>query len=193
MARRHGFFGGGATPLVINRHMDIAIVVAMAKNRVIGKGGYIPWDLPADRARFKELTLGHLVLMGRRTYESIGRPLPDRTNVVLTRNPNYVCEGCMVMHSIAEVLARFRDQKIFVIGGAEVFAQFLPLASELHVTLIDQEFVGDVHFPEIDPAVWVETGRKQGQRDEQNPYDHLFLVYERRRSQPFVDKWQQRG
>jgi dihydrofolate reductase len=173
--------------------MDIAIVVAMAKNRVIGKGGRIPWDLPADRARFKKLTLGHPVLMGRRTYESIGRPLPDRTNVVLTRNPDYVCEGCVVMHSIAQVLARFRAQRIFVIGGAEVFAQFLPLASELHVTLLDQEFAGDVYFPEIDPAVWVETRREQGQRDEQNPYDHVFLVYECRRGQPFVDKWQQRG
>lgn len=164
--------------------MKVSIVVATDRKGHIGWRGRIPWDLPADRRRFRQLTMGHVIVMGRKTFESIGRPLEDRINVVLTRDRNYQASGCTVLHSPEEVIMRFRGRKIFVIGGEEIFRAFLPLTGRIYLTLIDHDFPGDTRFPPIDPSLWVEGKRKEGKIDRENPYPHCFITYRRRISQP---------
>lgn len=159
----------------------ISVIVAMSKNRVIGKDNQLPWHLPADLKFFKETTMGHAILMGRKTHEAIGRPLPGRENVILTRQKDYHPEGCTVIHSVEEALERYQDQSIFVIGGAEIIKQFLPVVDRLYLTLIDQEFEGDVFLPEFREEEWEEVSRVQGITDEKNPYSYYFLVYDRNR------------
>jgi dihydrofolate reductase len=140
-----------------------ALVAALARNRVIGAGNRLPWRLPADLARFKRLTMGAPVIMGRKTRESIGRPLPGRRNIVVTRAPAAAWEGCLVAHSLEEALALARDAaEAFVIGGAELYAQALPRAERLYLTLIDADCPGDAWFPEFDPAAWREVAREPG-------------------------------
>jgi len=165
----------------LNKKMDISIIVSMDKNKVIGKGSRIPWMLPADREYFKKVTMGHVVLMGRKTYESIGKPLDKRINVIMTRNVDYFPKGCIVVHSAEEVLVKFKNRKLFVIGGGEIYKQFLPFANRLYVTLIDHEFEGDTYFSEIDSRVWIEAYKKQGIRNKENPYNYYFIIYERKR------------
>jgi dihydrofolate reductase len=138
-----------------------ALVAALARNRVIGAGNRLPWRLPADLARFKRLTMGAPVIMGRKTRESIGRPLPGRRNIVVTRASGAAWEGCLVAHSLEEALALARDAaEAFVIGGAELYAQALPHAERLHLTLIEAAYAGDAWFPEFDPAAWREVARE---------------------------------
>lgn len=163
------------------RRPRVFIVAAVARNGVIGRGGRLPWDLPEDRARFRKLTWGHVVVMGRRTYASIGGPLPGRTNVVLSRDPAFVAPGCLVVRSIDEVLARFPGQDVYVIGGAEVYRAFLPLADRLYLTRIDADCEGDVCFPQVDLREWREVSRDEGSADGGGRYPHAFLVYERGR------------
>ena len=162
--------------------MNISIIASMDKNRVIGKDNRIPWVLPADREYFKRVTSGNIVLMGRKTYESIGKPLSQRTNVIMTRNRDYQVEGCIITHSIEEVLARFKNRKIFVIGGGEIYKQFLPFANRLYITLLDHEFEGDTYFPEIDQKDWIKTFKQQGIKNLENPYIYYFMIYERKRN-----------
>jgi dihydrofolate reductase len=157
----------------------ITLIAAVAKNRVIGRDNKLPWRLPADLAFFKKTTMGHPVVMGRKTFESIGKPLPGRTNIVLTRQPDYEAAGCVVVRSIEEVLERFGDADLFVIGGREIYELFLPYAHRLLITMLDHEFEGDAFFPEIDPAVWKETARVPGVTDEKNPYSYSFVTFER--------------
>jgi len=160
--------------------MPIVLIAAVARNGVIGRGGRLPWRMPADLARFKRLTLGHTVLMGRRTWESLGRPLRGRRNVVLTRDASFAEPGCEVVHSVEEgrALADGGDE-LFVIGGASVYAAFLPFADRLLVTHIDADVPGDAVFPPIDPRAWRLVEETPGSVDAANPLPHRFVEYER--------------
>jgi dihydrofolate reductase len=141
--------------------MVISLIAALARNRVIGWQGDIPWDLPADRRKFRELTMGHPLIMGRRTYESIGRPLPGRATIVLTRQAGYLAPGCRVAHSLAEALALVADaDEVFICGGEEIYRQALPLAERLYLTLVEAEPVGDAWFPELAAGEFAETWRE---------------------------------
>jgi dihydrofolate reductase len=143
--------------------MLISLVAALARRRVIGIGNQLPWRLPEDLQRFKRLTLGAPVIMGRKTHESIGRPLPGRRNTVVTRQPQAAWQGCSVAHSLDEALALAADApEAFVIGGAELYAQALPRADRLYLTFIDADCDGDAFFPEFDPLAWREIEREPG-------------------------------
>src|SRR3990167_10858678 len=127
----------------------VSIIVAVAgEKRVIGKKGSLPWYIPQELKRFKEITMGHPIIMGRKTHESIGRVLPGRTNIIITREPNYQAEGCIVVHSLEEALRQVQDEEVFVIGGGEIYKQALPLADKLYLTYIDKEIEGDTFFPD---------------------------------------------
>ena len=143
----------------------LALVVAHAHDRVIGREGGMPWHFSEDLRHFKRLTRGHAVLMGRKTYESIGRPLPDRRNLVISRQPGYAAEGCEVFPSFEAALAAARetDPLPFVIGGAAIYSLALPRATRLYVTEIDEAIEGDTRFPAYDPAAWVEIDRIAGE------------------------------
>lgn len=153
----------------------ISLVAAMAGNRVIGAGNRLPWHLPADLQRFKRLTMGAPVIMGRKTHESIGRALPGRRNIVVTRRPGASWDGCEVAGSLDAALAAARDApEVFVIGGAELYAAVLPRADRLYLTLIDADYPGDTLFPEFDAADWRETAREPGD-------GFAFVTFERAR------------
>lgn len=157
----------------------ISLIWAMDINRVIGRNNRLPWRLPADLAYFKRLTTGHTVVMGRKTYESIGRPLPNRHNVIVTRNPAFKADGCTIVHSLEEAWRAAGEDEVFVIGGAGLFAHALPAADKLYLTQIHHAFEGDVFFPEIPYDEWRLVSREPGVKDDRNPYDYEFLVYER--------------
>ncbi|HET7578633.1 MAG TPA: dihydrofolate reductase [Bacillales bacterium] len=159
----------------------ISFLLAMGKNRVIGKDNGMPWHLPADLAFFKKKTMGHMIVMGRKTHESIGKALPGRRNVVVTRDTNYEAEGCIVVHSVDEARELFgNDEEVFVIGGTKLFNAFFSYADRLYVTYINEEFDGDTFFPEIDDMKWKRTSVEQGVRNEKNPYDYSFITYDRK-------------
>jgi dihydrofolate reductase len=134
----------------------VVMVAAVARNRVIGNGPDIPWRIPDEQAEFKRLTMGHVLLMGRTTYESIGRPLPGRSTIVLTRDPAWSADGVLVAHSLTDALARaaLLPGDVIVAGGAQVYAEAMPMASEQILSEIPLEPEGDAFYPEIDPAVW---------------------------------------
>lgn len=160
--------------------MRLSIVAAMDRNRLIGADDRLPWRLPADLAHFKRLTLGKPVLMGRRTHESIGRPLPERHNIVVTRDPGFRADGCTVVHSIeAGLAAAAAASEVMVIGGASVYAQCLARASRMYLTRIDAEFEGDTFFPAWNPSEWREVERRAFEPDERNAYPYRFEVLER--------------
>ena len=143
----------------------ITILAAVARNGVIGVDGGLPWHLPDELRLFKELTLGHVLVMGRRTYESVGRPLPGRTTVVVTRRPDWEPEGALRAGSVEEalVMAREIDDEVFVVGGAQVYAEALPATDRLALTFVDAEPEGDTVFPEVDWSKWREVARREGQ------------------------------
>lgn len=155
----------------------------MAHNRVIGRDNAIPWRLPAEMKWFKSATMGKPILMGRRTYESIGRPLPGRHNIVLTGSRDYTAEGCTVVHSIEEAITVAGDQELMVIGGAYLYAQMLPRADCLYLTYISAEIEGDTYFPDFSQADWVVTREKFFPAGEKNPYDYRIVIMKRRESQ----------
>lgn len=158
----------------------ISIIAALARNGVIGIENRLPWRLPEDLAHFKALTLGHPILMGRKTFESLGRPLPGRTNIVITRNPGYCKDGCRVAGSVPAAIALCKDaDEIFFIGGAELYAQVIPLADRLYLTEVDIETGGDAWFPEYDKRAFREISREShtGGKGDMLPFD--FVVYER--------------
>jgi dihydrofolate reductase len=162
--------------------MRIAFVVAYARGRVIGKDNALPWDMPADRRRMRQLTMGKPLIMGRRTYESIGRPLEGRTSIVLTRDPAFHAVGVKVARSPDEALVLAGDvDEVIVFGGTDIFRQFLPRADRLYVTEIDADIAGDRTFPEIDPREWREVERTELPADERNPHPYRFLTLDRRR------------
>lgn len=158
----------------------VSIIAAMAHQRVIGLHNRLPWRLPADLSHFRRTTLGHAVIMGRKNYESIGKPLHQRLNIVLSSDPGYRAPGCRVVSSLAEALdAAGDDPEIFIIGGALVYAQALPLAARMYLTLIDGEFAGDTWFPEYDEREWCEIVRTEHAPDADNPYRLSFLTLQR--------------
>lgn len=159
----------------------ISIIVAMDENKLIGQKNDLPWRIPADLAYFKKTTLGHPVLMGRKTFESIGKPLPGRENIVLTRNEQFTNEGVTVIHSLDDVLTSeaYADQNLFIIGGAEIFKEFLHIADKLYVTKIHDTFEGDTYFPEFKEEMYKIVYREKGPKDEKNPYDYEFLIFEK--------------
>lgn len=158
----------------------LCLIVALAANRVIGKNNALPWHLPQDLQRFKALTMGHPVVMGRKTHESIGRPLPGRRNLVITRNRDYRAPGCDVVHSLDEAIAACRGaREIFIIGGAELYRESLARAHCLELTEIRAEFEGDAMFPEFSRAQWRETAREIHHNEAGIPFRYDFARYER--------------
>lgn len=166
--------------------MHIALIWAMARNGVIGRDNKLPWYLPEDLKYFKRVTTGKPVIMGRKTYDSIGRPLPNRTNIVVTRDANLTLEGVKVVTSLDDALDIARAEsvisdvdEVIVMGGAEIYAQALPHADRLYVTLVHAEVEGDAVFPPIDLGAYQELAREDFNAEGPNPYDYSFVVYER--------------
>ena len=158
----------------------IALIAAMAENRIIGRENRLPWRLPADLRRFKSLTMGKPVIMGRKTYESIGKPLPGRSNIVVTRDPDYRAPGCQVVHSLEQALeAGAGHAEVMVIGGAELYRQALGRAQRMYLTLVRAEVEGDTLFPDIEPQQWRELERESHRADEKNQYDYDFVTLQR--------------
>ena len=159
----------------------ISLLVAMDKNRLIGKDNDLPWRLPADLAYFKRVTMGHPIVMGRKTYESIGRPLPGRENIIITRNTDFVAPGCKIIYTIEDILKlEAEDKEVFVIGGSEIFNEILSSANKLYITLIEDCFEGDTYFPEVRTEEWQLISEEKGIKDDKNPYDYYFQVFERK-------------
>jgi dihydrofolate reductase len=163
--------------------MLISMIAAMDENRLIGNGPDIPWQMPADRRHFRDMTLGKPVVIGRKTFETLKRPLGKRHNIILTRNTTYkVPKGCSVAHSVADVLELCKEtEELMICGGAPIYKAFLPHANRLYLTQIHATFEGDVYFPEFDITAWEEVKRIDGEPDEKNPYPYSFLFLERRR------------
>jgi len=161
--------------------MTISLIAAIGKNNELGKGNNLLWKMPADMEYFKKTTSGHPVIMGRKTFESIGKPLTNRQNIVITRDKTYIRDGVSVIHSLEEALEQSRDkQEIFIIGGAEIYKQTMPIADKLYITHIEAEDKNaDTFFPEIIPIVWNEISHEEYKKDKKNPFDYIFSVYER--------------
>jgi len=162
--------------------MRLSIIVAMAENGVIGREGGLPWRLSDDLRNFKELTMGHTVVMGRRTWESIGRPLPGRQMVVVSRQPDYQASGCQVVTSLddaLEIAQQVDDDEVFVIGGAEIYRLALPRVERFYLTRVHADVEGDARFPALDLVAWRLIESKQHDADEKNEYPFSLEVYER--------------
>ena len=162
--------------------MIISIIVAMDRNRGIGIDNKLPWRLPADLKRFRELTMGHHIIVGRKTYESIGRPLPGRRMIVVTRDLNYKAAGCDVAHSVEDAinLARERgESEVFICGGAEIYAQIIGVADRMYLTFVDAEVAADTFFPEFDEREWNERESFYQPADEKNQYAFTFKLMTR--------------
>ena len=155
----------------------IKIIVAMSKNRVIGNNNQLIWKLSSDLKRFKELTTNNPVVMGRKTYESIGRPLPNRRNIIITRNTEYSVEGCEVVSSLEEALL-LTNNNCFIIGGGEIYKQSMDIADKIYLTLVHKDFEGDTNFPEIGNE-WAIIDSKDFESDSKNEYNYSFIEYER--------------
>ena len=163
--------------------MKISVIAALAENRVIGRDQRLPWRLPADLRHFRSLTLGKPVVMGRKTFESLGRPLPERLNIVLTSRRDLAAKGCILTHSIEEALAAAGSApELMVIGGSELYSQFLPLADRMYLTLVHGWFEGDALFPEYDTGDWLERSREDHPSDDRHSCPYSFLVLERQGS-----------
>lgn len=160
-------------------NITVSMIACMAKNRVIGINNQLPWKLPADMKFFIVMTKGKTVVMGRNTFESIGKPLPNRRNIVLTSKKDYAPEGCIVVHSIEEAMKHAEGDELVVIGGSQLYESCMPLADKIYLTVIDEDFAGDSWFPEVKETDWQLTERVQGSRDEQNQYEFAFHTYER--------------
>ncbi|MEN8803292.1 MAG: type 3 dihydrofolate reductase [Thiogranum sp.] len=162
--------------------MRIALIVAMAENRVIGRNNQLPWRIPADLRHFKTLTMGKPIIMGRKTHESIGRPLPGRHNIVISADSLFQAEGCQVVHSIEQALdAAGNCEEAMIIGGANLYRQTFKNAERLYLTLVKAEPEGDTWFPEIEWQQWREIERDPHKADESNEYDYDFVILDRAR------------
>jgi dihydrofolate reductase len=167
--------------MTANQPPRLAIIVAMAKNRTIGVDNTLPWRCPEDLKHFKALTMGHHMIMGRKTYDSIGKPLPGRTTVVVTRNEGLQIEGCLMAHSLEQSIAACAgDEEVFVVGGAELYTQALPLVDTLYITEIQQDVEGDAHFPAFDKAEWQEVSREVRKQETPQPLEYHFVCYRRK-------------
>ncbi|MEQ8702524.1 MAG: dihydrofolate reductase [Phaeodactylibacter sp.] len=163
--------------------MILSAIVATDRKGVIGKDDDIPWHLPADLKYFKRRTLNRHIIMGRKTFESIGRPLPKRTNIIVTRNPFFIVSNCLVSNSLEQAIELARsngEEEAFIIGGGTIYEQAMPLIDRLYLTEVDTEVEGgDVFFPKPDPVIWTEVSSEAHQPDEKNPYAYTFKVLER--------------
>ncbi|MFV1871783.1 MAG: dihydrofolate reductase [Oleiphilus sp.] len=166
--------------------MKCSMIVAMSENRVIGINNKLPWYLPNDMKYFKQVTMGKPIIMGRKTYESIGKPLPGRANIVITRNTQWQAEGVKVAHSLeqaialAEAISNIDGQsEVMIIGGDQIYKACLPQVDRVYLTKVHAEVQGDAWFPEVDWSSWQEVGREDFQAEGANPYDYSFIVYDR--------------
>src|SRR3989338_6191554 len=160
----------------------ISLIAAIGKNNELGKGNTLVWNMPTDLKYFRDKTKGHTVIMGRKTFESIGHPMPNRQNIIITRDKSYKAEGIEVVHSIEEALKLVpkKEEEIFIIGGAEIYKQSMEIADRLYITHIDAEDKeADTFFPEIIPMVWNEISHTEHKADEKNLFDYTFSVYEK--------------
>ena len=160
----------------------ITVIAAIASNNALGKDNDLIWHLPADLKRFKKVTTGHYILMGRNTYESIGKPLPNRTTIIITRNKNYFKEGCLIANSLEQAIEMSKEEaQVFIIGGAQIYKETIAknLAQQLDITLVHKDFEADVYFPEIDPKIWKEVVRENFEADEKNKLDYSFISYQK--------------
>jgi len=156
----------------------ITIIAAIAKENALGKDNQLIWHLPADLKRFKKVTLNHHIIMGRKTYESLGKPLPNRTTIIITRNPNFKAEGCIVVNSLkAAIEASKLDENPYILGGAEIYKQAIEVADILDLTFVHHKFDADAFFPEINFNNWEEIERQDCKSDEKNKYDFSFVKY----------------
>jgi dihydrofolate reductase len=161
----------------------LKILVAFDENRVIGKNNALIWHLPADLKRFKALTTGHVIIMGRKTFESIGKPLPNRTTIVVSRQTELQIEGVILAHSVEEAILKAKTitrDDIFIVGGAEIYALSMPLADEILVTQLHDIFDGDAFFPEISSEMWDLTEQERGITDDKNTYQYSYITYSRK-------------
>ncbi len=170
--------------------MEIAIIVAFAKNNVIGNDNKLLWHLPADMRYFKNLTTGHIIIMGRKTYDSIGKPLPNRENIVISRSKNLQIEGCIVVNSLEMAIEKAKEinknlnvenqKTVFIIGGEQIYKIGLPFAQKLYSTNIEANFDGDAFFPNINIDIWKLENKESFKKDEKNNYDYQFLTYQKK-------------
>lgn len=167
--------------------MKLSLIVAMAENHVIGRNNQLPWYLPQDLKYFKAVTMGKPIIMGRKTYESIGKPLPGRPNIVVSRNADWQAEGISVKHSLEQALAYGESlleinggEELMLIGGAQLYQAALPMAQRLYLTRVHAEVEGDAYFPEFEQSQWQEVGREDFQADGPNPYDYSFIVLDKK-------------
>jgi len=159
----------------------LTIIAAVAKNNALGKNNDLIWHLPADLKRFKEITLGHHIIMGRKTFESLGKPLPNRTTIIITRNPDYIAPGCIVVNELTEAIkAAAEDENPYILGGAEIYKQAMSYADILDLTLVHESFDADAFFPIIDMSKWTEMSRRDFKADEKNKYDYSFVQYKKK-------------
>ena len=159
----------------------ISIIVAIGNNWVVGINNKLPWDLPADMEHFRRLTVGKPIIMGQKTFESIGKPLPGRTNIVLTLDKDFHPQGCTISHSIEEAVEAAKDfEEVMICGGVSIYKQFLPLADRMYLTRIEGDFEGDAFFPEFNWGDWKEVERVEHLADENNPYKYSFITLERK-------------
>lgn len=161
--------------------MDISLIVAMSKNRVIGDNGRIPWRLPAEQRYFKRVTMGKPLVFGRKTYESIGRPLPGRENIILTRNPDYQAPGCTVVHTVAEVIdAAGSAPELMIGGGAYIYRLFYPLATRIYLTVVDLIVQGDTNFLDYKTDEWQTLSEQTHSPDKRNPLSYTISLLHRK-------------
>ncbi|NQU82443.1 MAG: dihydrofolate reductase [Parcubacteria group bacterium] len=167
--------------------MIISIIAAIGNNNIIGANNSLPWNLPADMQHFQEFTRNKPIIMGLKTFESIGKPLPQRDNIILTRDADYKAPGCKLANSINHAIELAKQcemgktsGEVMICGGASVYKQFLPLADKMYLTYIDADFTGDTFFPDFDKSIWKETERQDNKADDINPYDYSFITLEKR-------------
>jgi dihydrofolate reductase len=160
----------------------IILIAAVAENNALGKNNDLLWHLPNDFKRFKEITSGHHIIMGRKTFESFPKPLPNRTHVIITRQKNYIYEGCIVVQDLEKAIAVCpKNETIFVIGGGEIYSQAIHFADQLDITRVHHSFEADVYFPDIDPKIWELTSEIFNSKDEKHLYDYTFQTFVRKK------------
>lgn len=159
-----------------------SIIVAVAENNIIGRDNDLVWRLPDDMKYFRRMTSGHCVIMGRKTFESFGKPLPNRTHIIITRNDDYQYEGCHIVNTLEDAFAKAKElgeTEAFILGGGEIYRQSIVMSDKLYITEVHESFDGDTSFPEIDKSNWKEISRDDRDKDEQHAHDFSFVVYER--------------
>ena len=161
----------------------VSIIVAVAQNNVIGRDNQLIWHITEDLQYFKKVTSGHAVIMGRKTFESIGRPLPKRTNIIITQNRDFTADGCIVVHSLKESLEKAKETgetEVFIIGGGSIYKEALPFTDKVYLTRIHKDYEGDTYFPELKPSEWQEIEHTDFEHGEKFEYPFSFIVYQRK-------------